>query len=168
MWKMLSDKLGKSGYHQYEISNYAIPGRESVHNRRYWLGNPYLGIGPSAHSYDGIRTRKSNPLKIREYLERYGNTNKTILKDDLPEYQEKEILTDIELLEEYIMLRMRMSEGIGLDVYREKFGEKNLERLLKNAERGVKAGNLIIEDNQLHLTPEGIMRSDEIIVSLMR
>lgn len=168
MWKMLSCELGKAGYRQYEISNYSIPGRESLHNRRYWLGNPYLGIGPSAHSYDGIRTRKANPLRIREYLERYSPMWNAGQKESLPEYQDMEILTDDELLEEHIMLRMRMAEGIDLNEYSAKFGKEEGGRLLKNAERGIKAGNLTIEDNHIHLTQDGIMKSDEIIVSLMR
>lgn len=168
MWLILSDKLDKAGYRRYEISNYSIPGRESIHNRRYWLGNPYLGIGPSAHSYDGKRIRKSNPLKIREYLEQYGDISGNHTETDLLDFQDVEILNDDELLEEHIMLRMRMREGIDLKEFNEKFGEDIYKGLLKNAERVIKVGNVIIEDNHLRLTPEGVMKSDEIIISLMK
>lgn len=167
MWNILSCELKKRGYHQYEISNYSIPGYESVHNRRYWLGYPYLGIGPSAHSYDGERIRRSNPPRLREYLDHYGSDTDSIRPKGLNPFQEVEMLNEEELIEEFIMLRMRMSEGIWLNEFRSRFGEKNLERLLHNSIRCRESGNVVLDDDRLRLSPCGIMRSDEIIVSLM-
>ena len=55
MYMRLVEKLGKGGYEHYEISNFSLPGRRARHNSLYWDGSPYLGLGPSAHSYDGMR-----------------------------------------------------------------------------------------------------------------
>jgi len=67
MYETAMDAL--SGYHHYEISNWALPGFESRHNRSYWEGRPYLGFGPGAHSFDGVE-RRWNVANVREYLER--------------------------------------------------------------------------------------------------
>ncbi|MDE6335873.1 MAG: coproporphyrinogen III oxidase family protein, partial [Muribaculaceae bacterium] len=207
MWNYLTDTLAQNGYRRYEISNYALPGYESIHNRRYWLGNPYIGLGVAAHSYDGNNIRRANPHNIRAYISRFnpdlqqkkqssnqkGSANShPFLTDGNPQpenteakeegagsdrlpsskkymqpFYEEEKLTDKELLEEKVMLSMRMAEGLDLDDFRTKFGEKAYKRLLKVAEKQIKVGNLALQDNHLRLTPAGIMISDDLILQLL-
>lgn len=160
MWRFLSERLKAEGFGQYEISNYAKPGHESVHNSRYWSGNPYLGIGPSAHSYDGDRIRKANPCDIKGYLSRYGDGA------DVSYIYKEESLTDAELMEESVMLRLRTREGIDLYEFRHRFGEKAYGRLLANASKQIERGFLVRDIDRLCLSREGIMVSDEVIVDL--
>ncbi|MDE6794468.1 MAG: coproporphyrinogen III oxidase family protein [Muribaculaceae bacterium] len=200
MWNYLTDTLAQNGYRRYEISNYALPGYESIHNRRYWLGNPYIGLGVAAHSYDGNNIRRANPHNIRAYISRFNpdlqqkkqsykqvgsHSSNLLLPNDHPRpettgaikevgevldrvpFYEEEKLTDKELLEEKVMLSMRMAEGLDLDEFRTKFGENTCSLLLKAAEKQIKAGNLALHGNHLRLTPAGIMISDDLILQLI-
>lgn len=164
MWKYLSRRLKENGYGQYEISNYSLSGYESIHNSRYWKGNPYLGLGASAHSYDGGRIRRGNPAKLREYIERYSL--KYIMDNKKPRFYVEEVLTDEELSEEMIMLRMRIKEGLDLGKLERKFGTERMVRVLDNIERFVDAGKVIVKDNIVSLTDDGIMVCDEVILGM--
>ncbi|MDE7495911.1 MAG: radical SAM family heme chaperone HemW, partial [Muribaculaceae bacterium] len=96
MFEFLTEKLRGAGYERYEISNYARPEMYSRHNTSYWKGIPYLGLGPSAHSYDGEKARRWNVPDLKGYIGHYAT------KDvETPIYKE-EILTEEELREEYI------------------------------------------------------------------
>lgn len=106
MFEYLTSTLNKSGFEQYEISNYAQPGYHSVHNLSYWQSKFYMGIGPAAHSYDGLRVRRANNADVKEYIFSDINT-------DVPHVSE--ILTDSELLEEYVMTRLRTATGININ-----------------------------------------------------
>lgn len=165
MWKYLSEMLQAEGYRQYEISNYSKPGMESVHNRRYWLGNPYIGLGPSAHSYDGNRIRRSNHIDLKGYVSFFTSGIRDAGEAEASIYEE-ERLTDEELAEEYIMLRMRMAEGIDTEDYRERFGSKALGQLIKNAQRQSELGKIAVEEGRMRLTKDGIMTADEVIIRL--
>ncbi len=215
MWSYLTETLVQHGYHRYEISNYALPGHESIHNRRYWLGNPYLGLGVAAHSYNGNNIRRANPHNIRAYLTRFnprilpyissnqkedalnspatlvnpfpkntpstenGSSNtqamgETILAKEMGidrmwenSFYEEEVLSEKELMEEKVMLSMRMVEGLDLEAVKSRFGENAYNRLLQAAKKQINTGNLSIQSNHLHLTQAGIMISDEIIVDLL-
>ncbi len=103
MFFMLVDALKKHNYEHYEISNWALAGRKSRHNRSYWSGEKYFGFGPSAHSYDGKRTRRWNVANLHKYIRgiREGNT-----------WYETERLSDKDLFNELIMTRLRTSKGI--------------------------------------------------------
>lgn len=164
MWSDLSEILKIKGYRQYELSNYSKPEKESLHNRRYWLGNPYLGLGPGAHSYDGHKIRRWNEGNIKLYLERFDPVSDNKRKE-IPFYNE-EILSDGELIEEKIMLSLRMAEGIRLEEFKKRFGEVPYQQLIRNSFKHIENGTLIIEDNFLHLTKDGIMVSDDIILDL--
>ncbi len=101
------DVLQNSGYEQYEISNFAIPGFRSQHNQKYWDGSPFLSLGPSAHSFDGHR-RWWNVRNLKAYLE--------IVPQRTP-IEDQEVLTPLEKSEEFIMLGLRRKEGLaGSDV----------------------------------------------------
>lgn len=161
MWRHLSSRLSEAGYCQYEISNYSLPGKKSLHNNRYWMGNPYLGIGPSAHSFDGIRIRRANPKDINGYLKRFRGGRSY----GEPFYDE-EILSDTEIMEEMILTRMRTMEGLDLLEYGRRFGTDALARLNRNASLFLDNGKILCRDNRLMLSDSGIMIADDIILKL--
>lgn len=152
--RLITKRLGEAGFDRYEISNYSQPGFRSRHNGGYWSGEPYVGLGPSACSYDGVRTRRTNLPDIRSYLA--GNIQ-----------YECETLSVSELEEECIMTRLRTKEGILLDRFADIFGEERLQNLLKKAERWIESSHLYFTDSRgLSLTEKGIPVSDYIILSL--
>jgi len=102
-FELLSEFAAVNGYDHYEISNLAIPGKYAVHNTNYWLGMPYLGIGPSAHSFNGT-ARKANISNNALYT--------TALLSGKEAPAETEQLTTIEHLNEYIMTSIRTMWGI--------------------------------------------------------
>lgn len=163
MWKWVRHYLSENGYNNYEISNYARPGYESVHNSRYWYGNPYLGIGVAAHSFDGEKTRRANPLKIKEYINYYSTSNSTQRRN----FYTEEILSHEESIVEYIMLRMRTAHGIDLGDFKEKWGREALVKLTRNINRILGSGYISVKDSGVSLTEAGIFMADEVIVDLL-
>lgn len=157
MFRMVNDILSANGYHRYEISNYALPGREAVHNSSYWKGLPYVGLGPSAHSYDGISTRRWNVEDLDKYIKGVENGI---------DFYEIEVLNDSELLEERIMTGLRTAEGVSLSGVRRDFGEMAMNKILKKAESALSAGYIVVKDDYIMLTDKGVMVSDEIILQL--
>lgn len=157
MFLLVNEILGRNGFHRYEISNYSLPGYESRHNSSYWEGVPYVGLGPSAHSYDGARVRRWNVADIKEYLK---------VVEGNGEYFDYETLNEEELIEERIMTGLRTSKGISLKDFEHDFGVEAKNRILRKAERAKAAGDLEETDGFLHLTDKGVMISDEIIVQL--
>lgn len=153
MFSMLTESLKRAGYIQYEISNYCLPGYESRHNSSYWSGKPYIGIGPSAHSYDGICTRRANPACINQYMTHNFQT---------PFYQEEHLNID-ELAEEYLLTRLRTLQGIELRDFHNKFPHLPLTVLTTPLKR---TELVKIENGYLHLTNEGIMNSDSVILEI--
>jgi oxygen-independent coproporphyrinogen-3 oxidase len=154
MYRMLRGLLMDAGFEQYELSNYARPGRRSLHNSMYWLGLPYIGIGPAAHSYDGLRTRRANLPDIRRYM-----------ADPLTNFEEEK-LSDDELREEMIMTRLRTREGLSLSEFSQRFGVAAEKNLLAAAADSIPAGDLQLSNGSISLTESGVMISDEIISSL--
>lgn len=161
MFQTASRMLTEAGYEQYEISNYAKPGARSIHNSAYWQGKSYIGLGPSAHSYDGKRLRRGNTPDIKRYINYYLNRQATE-----PPYIE-ESLTDEELLDEYVMTRMRTREGISKTETIQKFGPDNWYRILKNASRYIISGHIKEHTEGISLSSSGIMNSDTIILDLI-
>jgi len=102
---LLMDAMQAQGYEHYEISNFCKPGHYSRHNSNYWKGVKYLGIGPSAHSYDG-ETREWNIANNARYIQ-------AITTGQIP--AEKELLTEQNRLNEYIMTSLRTMWGLSLD-----------------------------------------------------
>lgn len=155
MFGMVSRHLAEAGYERYEISNYCRPGRRAIHNSLYWTGKPYLGLGPGSHSYDGRRVRRSNPADLKKYMESEGG------KDNIV----SEILERDELREEMIMTRLRTVEGLDLNEYGRRFGEREKVELLNKAGKWIDKG-LQLKYRRLTLTESGVMISDEIISAL--
>lgn len=155
MYDKIRALTSEAGFEHYEISNYALPGFQSQHNNAYWSGVPYIGLGPGAHSYDGVKIRRGNCYELRDYL-------------DGKSHHEIEILTPYELNEEYILTRMRTSSGIPLNDYTAKFGCRKTDVLIERARRFVDKGWIYPFDinDSIRLTETGVMMSDSIILSL--
>jgi oxygen-independent coproporphyrinogen-3 oxidase len=144
--------LGDAGYEHYEISNFAKPGYRSRHNSSYWSGKKYLGIGPSAHSFDGL-SRQWNISNNNIYIESLG-------QHKIP--FEKEILTETQKLNEYIMTSLRTMEGLDLTRIPE-----TLRESIYHASKRYLVNGLIIEEGQnLKLSTEGKLVADGIASAL--
>ena len=157
MFEMVNEHLRKAGYMRYEISNYALPGFESRHNSAYWEGVPYVGVGPSAHSFDGRRCRRWNISDIRAYMLAVENGEKC---------HEEEMLSDKEITEERIMTGLRTAKGIDIVRFENDFGKEARVELLDKAASMLGEGYLKLDYNRLSLTDKGVMLSDDIIVDL--
>ena len=153
---LLVDLLESNGFIHYELSNFGKEGYFSKNNSAYWLGKKYLGIGPSAHSYDGI-SRSWNKANNALYL-------KAIAEDKLP--NEIEILTETDRYNEYIMTGLRTVWGVSLDRIGKEFSTQYLHYLLQGSERFVKDGLLSVENNILRTTREGKFLADGIASDL--
>ena len=137
-----------------------------MHNSRYWYGNPYLGLGPSAHSYDGIDIRRSNPNDLKRYLSFYCADSPTDTAVGNSVFYEEEHLSKEELAEEMLITRMRLAAGMDTTEYEGRFGILDKQRLINNARPFIDNGDLIYDGVLLKLSHKGIMVSDEIILAL--
>jgi oxygen-independent coproporphyrinogen III oxidase len=153
---LLMEWLSIAGYQHYEISNFAQSGMRSRHNSAYWQGKPYLGLGPSAHSFNGSN-RRWNMANNALYIQ-------ALQKNEL--VFEEEILTPTQQLNEFIMISLRTMEGINLKLVQEKFGEKHIEHLLKNSRQYIASNKIIESANHLRLTNEGKLLADGIAAAL--
>jgi oxygen-independent coproporphyrinogen-3 oxidase len=145
-----------AGYDNYEFSNFGKDGFHSQNNTAYWEGKPYLGIGPSAHSYDGI-SRSWNVNNNSKYIN-------SISKGVLP--LERELLSNKDKYNEYVMTRLRTKWGVSLSVIENTFGKKYKEYLLAQSCRHVEDGLLLLEDETLKVTKKGKFLSDGIASDL--
>ncbi|MEA4976338.1 MAG: radical SAM family heme chaperone HemW [Paludibacter sp.] len=150
--------MSEKGFESYEISNYAKPGFRSRHNSAYWQFIPYLGLGPSAHSFDG-KSRQWNIASLQKYLQGI-----TVLKPSF----EKEILSEQDFYNDFIMVSLRTREGIDLIRLKNRFGDVLFDYCLQNAENQIKYGNLILNNNRLFLSDAGVHITNQIIVELMK
>jgi len=151
--------FGGQGYRQYEISNFAKPGRESRHNLKYWTGKPYLGLGCSAHSCFGGK-RWSNERSVGGYVQLIQRQSQAI--------DVQASLTALERREEAIFLGLRLSQGLDLAKFRDNFGFSFAERYQKRMEY-LREGDLIeISADRLWLTPKGYLLSNEVFAELLR
>jgi oxygen-independent coproporphyrinogen-3 oxidase len=148
--------LTGAGYEHYEISNFSLPGRRSRHNTSYWQGKPYYGFGPSAHSFNGADTRSWNIANNALYI-------KSIRGGVLP--VEREVLTQTQKINEYIMTSLRTMEGIDLDLMRSKFGEHTVKGLKKKAGR-FPPEHVLTENSIIRLTNAGKLFADGIAAEL--
>lgn len=158
LFQLLREKLLNAGYEHYEISNFAQPNFHSRHNSSYWEDAPYLGLGPSAHSFDGKNIRRANPPSIRKYI--------LAMKERKPFFT-KEILSKKERYNEVLMTRLRTSRGLDPDLLKKQFGEDYAEYCLQSAKPFIHNGLLRQEtNNTIRLTEKGIFLSDSIISEL--
>ena len=153
---LLVDKLEENGFIHYELSNFGKEHFFSKNNSSYWLGKKYLGIGPSAHSYDGF-SRSWNVSNNTIYL-------KALAENQLP--SESETLTQTDRYNEYIMTGLRTIWGISLDKIATEFGKTYLDYLNQQAEKYIEDHLLFIDGNILRTTKSGKFLSDGIASDL--
>ena len=146
------------GFEHYEISNLAKPGSYAVHNTNYWRGNAYLGIGPSAHSFDGDRRRRWNIANNITYTQ-------SLLQENRPTFEE-EVLTDANRMNEYIMTSLRTQWGCDTGHIGAKWGTDTVKELLRASEQFQERQWLQLQDGILRLTNKGRLFADRIASEL--
>ena len=148
--------LRNAGYEHYEVSNFAKPGFRSSHNSSYWKGVSYLGLGPSAHSFNG-KERRWNIANNNVYIKS--------VNEQKPQ-REVETLTPAQQLNEAIMISLRTMEGIDLNKMQIQWGEKERKRIEKDLAKYLPTGLIQIENDHAQLTNEGMLRADGIAADL--
>jgi oxygen-independent coproporphyrinogen-3 oxidase len=168
---LLMHWLEKAGYEHYEISNFSKPGKRSRHNSSYWQGTPYLGLGPSAHSFNG-GSRQWNVANNAKYIAALGGEVPLVgaiggEAAGLPAFvAEKEELSVIQQLNEYIMISLRTVEGSSQSAIAKRFGSQKAEELWRRAERYMREGKIKSSPETLALTQEGKLLADGIAADL--
>lgn len=157
LYELTIEFLNDRGFFQYEVSNFAKPGYECIHNKAYWHHQDYIGLGPSAHSF--IQNKRWwNYSSLKKYISEVELKQNAMMNF--------EILDKNQLQDEYIMLALR-SDGIKLNEYINKFGSEWLDKHSKNFEM-MKEENLIeIKHNTIKLTPKGYAICDEILSKIL-
>jgi len=156
-FETLVEMAGKNGFEHYEISNFARNGMYSKHNTSYWTGKKYLGLGPSAHSFNGI-SRRWNVAHTEKYIKATANNEA---------FSEEEILTEANRYNEYILTRIRTKWGVSVEVIQNLFGTEKTDYFRLNIEKYLQAGLAVQNGETVTLTPKGWFVSDEISTSLM-
>ena len=153
MYYLAADKLRSAGYTHYEISNYALDGRQCQHNLNYWRCEEYIGLGLAAYSYFEGR--------------RFGNSDDpaVYISNNCVDYEVDEDATDAAF--EYVMLRLRLAEGFSLSDYKEHFGVDFLSSRRELIDSYLKAGYISISDDRIALTERGFYVSNSILTELL-
>ena len=150
MYLAMSEKLRASGFEHYEISNFARPGFEGKHNLKYWNCEEYLGLGPSAHSFiDGKRFFYPRDI---EYFKNGG--------EPIPDGNGGDE-------EEYIMLRLRLKDGIVFEDFEKRFEKIFPRDIIKKAEKFIENGLMKCDDKSMALTEKGFLLSNLIIAEFI-
>lgn len=157
MYLYTVERLKKAGFGQYEISNFAKPGFQSRHNLKYWLGKPYVGFGPGAHSDFGGR-RYSIVRDLDRYIAGILEGGAVIDSSELIPRRERG--------GEYLMLRLRTTRGVEEWEYRREFS-MNFDPLEQKLEEYERHGWAVKKDRRWHLTPEGFLLSNQLIGDLL-
>ena len=170
-YALLQNSLSDAGYEQYEVSNFALPGYQAVHNSGYWERLPYIGLGPGAHSFDGNRRRSWNAPDVETYVRYwlsdvqqeveghgYAGGAGDCVSGGIHALSGCETLTDEDVLVEKIMLGLRRTSGLLLSDVPE-LSHDTVGRL-------VSSGSLIEDDGRIRIPPSNLFISDTIIRSL--
>lgn len=152
----LIDLLADAGYEQYEVSNFAKPGFQSQHNGSYWRQSNYLGVGPGAHSSNGV-SRQSNISNNHRYI-------KSIHEGHVP--FQLEVLTKPERINEYLMTSLRMTQGCDLKMLRQKYDFDLLAGNSHYLQQLVELQLAVLNDSVLQLTRKGRLLADKIAADL--
>ncbi|WP_326982208.1 radical SAM family heme chaperone HemW [Chryseobacterium sp. MYb264] len=153
----LSDFLKDKGFEHYEVSNFAKPDLYSKHNSAYWKYNEYLGIGPSAHSYNGFDVRSWNIAHNQQYIKKI---NLGLLA------KEEELLSQEDQFNEMVMIGLRTVWGVDLDNLNNKFSEKILDHFRHEIKSKTETGHLIIENDHLKIPEKHWFMADGIASDL--
>ena len=156
-FEMLIKILTEAGFEHYEISNFCKPGLYSKHNSSYWKNRKYLGIGPSAHSFDLI-SRRWNVSSIEEYIEGVGNGKS---------YWESEILTEQDRYNDFIITGLRTTWGISETDVRSNFSENYATHFQEMKKKYVETDLLLPNSDNISLTRSGMFVSDQIMADFM-
>ena len=148
-YEVLCRRTSENGFLHYEISNFCRPGWTSKHNTSYWFGTPYLGLGPSAHSYDGV-SRQWNASSLDWYHQK----------------TEFETLTQEQIYDEYVMLRLRTMWGIDLKFIKREMGERFASYCERQAKPLISQGRLSQTREFLYLTDEQMLFADGVAEAL--
>jgi len=151
--------LKENKFLHYEISNFAKEGFISKHNFNYWNQTPYLGIGPSAHSFDG-KERKWNISNNKSYIE--------LIDIEGGKYYEKELLREKDVYNEYMITGLRTYLGVDLNEIMKRFGDNYVKYTQKTAKNFLEDEKLVLENEKLKLTKKGIMISDFILEKFLK
>ena len=157
MYEYLLDQTRAAGFEHYEISNFALPGRRSLHNSSYWRAIPYLGIGAGAHSFDGA-ARQSNVCSLSAYID-------GAKRGQIP--AEHEAMSHTEKYDELILTALRTCDGMDLGELSRTFGSALHDYCLQNARQHIEQGRLRLDGNRLRLTRAGLFVSNDIMSDLM-
>ena len=155
-FSIMTETLTHRGFEQYEISNFAKPGYRSQHNASYWSGQPYVGFGPGAHSFNGTDKRRWNVSNNTTYIRSIRQGEK---------YFEEEILSERDRFNEFIMTRIRLLEGISLNEVEQRFGKDYHQHLLTQIDRWEKK-KYAVQSNFITLTDKGKIISDQLAADL--
>lgn len=153
----LSDFLKDNGFEHYEVSNFAKPGFYSRHNSAYWKYQEYLGIGPSAHSYNGFDVRSWNVANNQQYIKKLND--KLLAK-------EEEILSKEDQFNEMIMIGLRTIWGVDLESLKNKFSDRELEHFQAEIKPKIEDGILLIENDHLKIPEKHWFMADGIASDL--
>ncbi len=153
---LVKDALEKMGYEHYEISNYGLAGHQAKHNVSYWMGEKYLGLGPSAHSYNG-KIRKWNVSNVHDYI-------LSIQKGILPcEFEE---ISKTMQLNEYILTRLRTQWGINLKEIQAEYGEMARQHIVYQSQKPISEGLFLLENDTIRLSRKGMLLTDRLSAGL--
>lgn len=155
-YNILVDRTKENGFEHYEISNFAKEGFRSQHNSIYWRDEKYLGLGPSAHSYDG-NSRQWNISNLTKYIQLIGNSE---------DYFEKETLSLEDKFNEYVMTSLRTSWGCDIEKIERDYGKSYAHHFLKNIKKYLENGEMLKENNTYFLSEEGKLFADGIAADL--
>jgi oxygen-independent coproporphyrinogen-3 oxidase len=153
---LLMQWLREKGYEHNEESNFALEGYRSRHNSSYWKGASYLGLGPSAHSYNGIE-RRWNIANNQIYI--------SSTREGQPKI-ETEVLSEQNKINEHIMISLRTKEGLDLDTIETHWGNAERKRIEILSAKYINAGYVIQDGAYTRLTDEGMLRADGIAADL--
>ena len=152
---LLVNLLQKHGYEQYEVSNFALKGFRSVHNGNYWKGEYYLGIGPSAHSFNG-KSRSWNIANNSKYIQ--------LVKEQKQDWIETEVLSHKDRFNELLLTGLRTTDGLKISQLAEIL--PFTKEFDQTKSEFIKSGWMIEENGQLKLTKEGLLKADYIASEL--
>lgn len=156
-YSLLQEVLSGAGYVQYEVSSFARPGREAKHNSSYWNHTPYLGLGPSAHSFNGS-VRHFNPPSLAKYLK----------QTDWDSFAKNEKLSDRDLFNETVMLSLRRKEGLDKELLLSRYPEQLTSPFFSDAERLMALGDLEESGGKIRIPSGKLFISDGIIRELFQ
>ena len=167
MYEFASDILGQHGYEQYEISNWAKPGRQCRHNLQYWLNLPYVGFGPGAHGF-ACGVRYAILLSPHRYIEAIANAAGEYTFPYSPATEHAEVVSSETEIAETLIMGLRLTQqGIDRLTFARRFGKDLLDIHGETIERYAKHGLLYVDDQQVRLTEQGRLLSNMVFRELV-